>query len=67
MHAHDRFLPEWFNRIRSRQITLPRFQRFVAWGARRGFGAPGHRIEGASFWSCTYFRGGDEEKFRSAL
>jgi len=27
MHAHDRFLPEWFNRIRSRQITLPRFQR----------------------------------------
>ena len=46
MHAHDRFLPEWFNRIRSRQITLPRFQRFVAWGARRGFGAPGHRIEG---------------------
>ena len=32
MHAYDRFLPEWFNRIRSRQITLPRFQRFVAWG-----------------------------------
>jgi hypothetical protein len=32
MHAYDRFLPEWFNRIRSRQITLPRFQRFEAWG-----------------------------------
>ena len=32
MHAHDRFLPEWFSRIRSRQITLPRFQRFGAWG-----------------------------------
>jgi hypothetical protein len=32
MHAHDRFLPEWFKRLRSRQITLPRFQRFVAWG-----------------------------------
>jgi hypothetical protein len=32
MHAQDRFLPEWFKRLRSRQITLPRFQRFVAWG-----------------------------------
>jgi hypothetical protein len=32
MHAHDRFLNEWFNRIRARQLTLPRFQRFEAWG-----------------------------------
>ncbi len=31
MHAYDRFLPEWFTLIRSRQITLPRFQRFEAW------------------------------------
>lgn len=36
MHAHDRFLPEWFNRIRSRQITLPRFQ-------RPGVGVWGHK------------------------
>jgi hypothetical protein len=32
MQAHDRTLPQWFDRIRNRQITLPRFQRFVAWG-----------------------------------
>jgi uncharacterized protein with ParB-like and HNH nuclease domain len=35
MHAFDRFLPEWFNRIRSRQITLPRFQRPVAWDNKK--------------------------------
>ena len=40
MHAHDRFLPEWFSRIRSRQITLPRFQRFVAWGHSEVSGLP---------------------------
>ena len=40
MHAHDRFLPEWFNRIRSRQITLPRFQAICCLGARRGLRAP---------------------------
>ena len=34
MHAYDRFLPEWFNRIRSRQLTLPRFQRSVAWDSK---------------------------------
>ncbi len=32
MHAHDRFIVEGFSRIRSRQITLPRFQRMLAWG-----------------------------------
>lgn len=31
MEARDRYLPRWFNLIQSRQITLPRFQRFTAW------------------------------------
>lgn len=30
--ARNRSLPDWFTRIRTRQITLPRFQRFEAWG-----------------------------------
>lgn len=30
--ARNRTLPEWFNRIRSGQIKLPRFQRYEAWG-----------------------------------
>ena len=29
--ARNRSLPDWFARIRTRQITLPRFQRFEAW------------------------------------
>jgi uncharacterized protein with ParB-like and HNH nuclease domain len=32
MEARNRLLPDWFTRIRSRQISLPRFQRMVAWG-----------------------------------
>jgi len=32
MEARNRQLPEWFNRIRTGQILLPRFQRFEAWG-----------------------------------
>lgn len=30
--ARNRSLPDWFTRIRTRQITLPRFQRYEAWG-----------------------------------
>lgn len=30
--ARNRSLPDWFTRIRTRQMTLPRFQRFEAWG-----------------------------------
>jgi hypothetical protein len=32
MQAHNRALTEWFNRIRSGQVRLPRFQRHEAWG-----------------------------------
>jgi hypothetical protein len=31
MEARNRTLPDWLTRIRTRQITLPRFQRFEAW------------------------------------
>jgi hypothetical protein len=33
MQAQNRLLPEWFNRIQTGQIKLPRFQRYEAWGA----------------------------------
>ncbi|WP_083918938.1 DUF262 domain-containing protein [Rudaea cellulosilytica] len=32
MEARNRSLPDWFTRVRSRQVVLPRFQRFEAWG-----------------------------------
>ena len=31
MQAHNRSLPDWFSRVRTRQIALPRFQRYEAW------------------------------------
>ena len=34
MEARNRPLPAWFERIQTRQIQLPRFQRFEAWGSR---------------------------------
>jgi len=32
IQARDRLLPDWFARVRTRQLVLPRFQRFEAWG-----------------------------------
>lgn len=65
MHAHDRFLPEWFNRIRSRQITLPRFQRFEAWGHGEVSGLLTTVLRGLPSGATLILEVGDEEKFRS--
>lgn len=65
MHAHDRFLPEWFNRIRSRQITLPRFQRFVAWGPNEVSGLLTTVLRGLPSGAALILEVGDQEKFLS--
>ena len=65
MHAHDRFLPEWFNRIRSRQITLPRFQRFVAWGHGEVSGLLTTVLRGLPSGATLILEVGDKEKFKS--
>lgn len=65
MHAHDRFLPEWFNRIRSRQITLPRFQRFMAWGHGEVAGLLTTVLRGLPSGATLILEVGDEEKFKS--
>lgn len=65
MHAHDRFLPEWFNRIRSRQITLPRFQRSVAWGHGEVSGLLTTVLRGLPSGATLILEVGDEEKFKS--
>ena len=31
MEARNRALPDWFTRLRTHQLVLPRFQRFEAW------------------------------------
>jgi hypothetical protein len=65
MHAHDRFLPEWFNRIRSRQITLPRFQRFTAWGNEEVSGLLTTVLRGLPAGAMLILEVGEEEKFKS--
>jgi len=65
MQAHDRFLPEWFNRIRSRQITLPRFQRFTAWGHGEVSGLLTTVLRGLPSGATLILEVGDEEKFKS--
>ena len=65
MHAHDRFLPDWFNRIRSRQITLPRFQRFEAWGHSEVSSLLTTVLRGLPSGATLILLVGDEEKFSS--
>lgn len=65
MHAHDRFLPGWFDRVRSRQITLPRFQRFVAWGPNEVAGLLTTVLRGLPSGAALILEVGDEEKFMS--
>lgn len=65
MHAHDRFLPEWFNRIRARQITLPRFQRHEAWGHGEVSGLLTTVLRGLPSGAALILEVGDEEKFSS--
>lgn len=65
MHAHDRFLPEWFNRIRSRQLTLPRFQRFVAWGHSQISELLTTVLRGLPSGAALILQVGDDEKFKS--
>lgn len=65
MHAHDRFLPDWFNRIRGRQLTLPRFQRFVAWGHAEVSGLLTTVLQGLPSGAALILEVGDEEKFAS--
>ena len=65
MHAHDRFLPEWFSRIRSRQMALPRFQRFVAWGHGEVSGLLTTVLRGLPSGAALILEVGNEEKFSS--
>jgi len=65
MHAHDRFLPAWFERIRQRQLTLPRFQRFTAWGHPEVSGLLTTVLRGLPAGAALILEVGDEEKFRS--
>ena len=65
MNAHDRFLPDWFLRIKSRQITLPRFQRFEAWEYWKVAGLLTTVLRGLPAGATLILGVGDKEKFKS--
>jgi hypothetical protein len=65
VEARNRFLPIWFDRIRTRQITLPRFQRYVAWGHDNVSGLLTTVLRGLPSGAALILEVGDAEKFKS--
>lgn len=65
MLAQNRSLLEWFNRIRSRQLTLPEFQRFTAWGQPEVAGLLTNVLQGLPAGAALILEVGDVEKFKS--
>jgi len=65
MEARNRALPEWFNRIASGQIRLPRFQRYEAWGHDRVTGLLETILCGLPAGATLVLEVGDKEPFIS--
>jgi len=65
MQAHNRHLSEWFNRVRSGQLRLPRFQRFEAWNHARVEGLLETVLQGLPAGAALILEVGDKELFRS--
>lgn len=65
MQAYNRRLPDWFNRIRNKQITLPRFQRYIAWGHGEISGLLTTVLRGLPSGAALILEVGDQEKFPS--
>jgi hypothetical protein len=65
MEARNRHLPEWFNRIRTGQIRLPRFQRFEAWGHNEISSLIEAVVSGLPAGSTLVLELGSEEPFVS--
>ena len=65
MEARNRLLPEWFERVRTRQIALPRFQRMEAWGPNEVSGLLGTVLQGLPAGATLTLEVGDEKPFVS--
>src|SRR5690606_29047537 len=65
LEARNRHLPEWFNRIRTGQIRLPRFQRFEAWGHNEISSLIEAVVSGLPAGSTLVLELGSEEPFIS--
>lgn len=65
MEARNRLLPEWFERIRTCQISLPRFQRMVAWGPNEVAGLLTTVLRGLPSGAALILQVGDSLPFIS--
>jgi hypothetical protein len=64
-NARDRKLSEWYERIRTGQLKLPRFQRFEAWDRGRVVGFLNTIIQNLPVGVTLLLEVGDKEKFVS--
>jgi len=63
--ARDRKLSDWYERIRTGQLRLPRFQRFEAWDRGRVIGLLNTIIQNLPVGVTLLLEVGDKEKFVS--
>ena len=64
-NARDRKLSDWYERIRTGQLKLPRFQRFEAWGRGRVVGFLNTIVQNLPVGVTLLLEVGDKEKFVS--
>jgi len=65
MEARNRTLPDWFTKIRTRQIKLPRFQRFEAWTHHQVTAILNAVLEELPIGAVLILEIGDDEPFLS--
>ncbi len=67
MQANNRLLPQWFSRIESGQLRLPRFQRYEAWGSEEVASLLDALLRGLPVGAALILEVGEQEKFVSRL
>jgi hypothetical protein len=67
MEARNRTLPDWLTRVRTRQIKLPRFQRFEAWTHTTVTGLLNTVLQGLPAGAVLVLEIGDVEPFASRV
>ena len=65
MEARNRSLPDWFTRIRTGQVKLPRFQRFESWSHNEVATLLDSVLRGRPVGALLVLEIGDEEPFVS--
>ena len=65
MEARNRLLPDWFTKVRTRQIVLPRFQRFEAWSRGQVTGLLNNVLQELPAGAVLILEVGDNEPFHS--